>query len=72
MVTDPAHNSILGDPETTFEVGSSELKQRVSALAGEETQEAKDEMLSMAKDHGVSVTPSMSVEEIQESIAKVL
>ncbi len=72
MVTDPANSSILGDPETTFEAGSTEIKDRVDELAGEETQEAKDEMFSLAKDHGVSVTPNMSAEEIQESIHEVL
>jgi hypothetical protein len=71
MVSDP-NNSILGESETTFEVGSSEIKDRVDELAAEETQEAKDEMFSIAKDHGVSVTPSMSAEEIKESINGVL
>ncbi len=71
MVTDPS-NSILGDPQTTFEAASTEVKDRVDALVTEDTQEAKDEMFSIAKDHGVAVTPNMTSKQIQDSIHDVM
>ncbi len=71
MINDPS-NSILSDPATTFEAGSSEVKERIDSLAADDTPEATDEMLNIAKDHGVSVTPNMSAEEIREKVHEVL
>lgn len=71
MVTDSS-NSILADQETTFEEGSTAVKHQVDELVNDQTQEAKDKMLGLAKDHGVAVTPDMTPEEIQDSIHDVL
>ena len=71
MVQD-TNSSILSEPETTFEEGSEEVKQRAAELAEEDTPEAKDEMMALAKDHGVEVTPSMTAEEINDSIHDVM
>ena len=70
MVT--GSNSILSEPETSFEQTSEEVKETVDQLAFEDTQEAHDEILWIAKGHGVSVTPSMSTAEIKEKINEVL
>jgi hypothetical protein len=66
------NNSILSEPETSFEQNTDEVKDAINHLAEEDTQEAHDEILWIAKGHGISVTPSMSTEEIKEKIYEVL
>ncbi len=66
------NNSILNEPETSFEQNTGEVKDAVDQLAEEGTQEAHDEILWIAKGHGISVTPSMSSQEIKEKIHEVL
>lgn len=71
MVTE-TNNSILSEPETSFEQTTEEVKETVDQLAFEDTQEARDEILWIAKGHGIAVTPNMSTEEIKEKIHEVL
>ena len=71
MVNDPS-KSILSEPESSFEQDTNEVKTTVDQLAAEDTQEARDEILWIAKGHGIAVTPNMSTEEIKEKINEVL
>ncbi len=67
------HNSILSEPENSFEQNTEEVKEAADQLAFEDTQEARDEILLIAKSHGINdVTPNMSTEEIKEKINEVL
>lgn len=71
MVTE-TNNSILNEPETSFEQNTEEIKETVDQLASEDSPEARDEIMWIAKGHGVAVTPDMSAEEIKEKINEVL
>lgn len=65
-------NSILSEPETTFEIDTKEIKSRLAKLKAEGTPEAHDEILKLAADHGVPVSPEMNDEEIESRIYAVL
>lgn len=71
-MTTETNNSILSESETSFEQDTDEVKETVDQLALEDTQEAHDEILWIAKGHGISVTPSMSTAEIKEKIYETL
>ncbi len=65
-------NSILSEPESTFEVGTDEIKKAVDLLMAEGTPESHDGLLQLAADHGVPVTPEMDDQEIKSRIYAVL
>ena len=65
-------NSILSEPETTFEVGTDEIKRTLNQLIAEGTPEAHDAIVQLAMDHGVPVAPEMTDEEIRDRIYHVL
>ena len=71
MTTDPA-NSILNEPDTTFEIESEEVKDIVDELAEDASPDAVDQMYKLAKDKGISVTPNMTAEEIKDQVHDVL
>jgi hypothetical protein len=71
MIT-PEDRSILSEPETTFEIGSDEIKAKVDQLMAEGTPESHDELLKLAADHGVPVSPEMPDEEVKSRIYAVL
>jgi len=65
-------NSILSEPETTFEVGTDEIKSRMEELIAEDTPESHDEIVQLAADHGIPVTPEMDNDEIKNRVNAVL
>jgi hypothetical protein len=64
--------SILSEPLYGPPTTAQEIKSTVATLVAEDTPEALDRLLEIAIGNGISVSPTMSVREIQERIRAVI